>query len=356
MASPSGSPESCLKALRKEPHLFSFVQAVRLLEQAAGERWSESRIGHDNLPSKESLRIVAQVARSFAPAEVVGLNDEETADEETRQKLTVAFMGLFGPSGVLPYHDTQRLIDTGTRKNPERDFLDMFNHRILSLFYRASTKYRIPFSFESTYGKAQSQADAVTHAFYAVAGMATPGLQNRLECHDEFYIQFSGFHRQQTKNAISLQSMLGSYLELPVEVLQFVGEWVFLSAENRSEMPSTSVPVGSNCALGSSFILGERVWDISGKFRVRIGPLTLAEFDKLLPGSQLLTQLAQITRMYVGKQYNFDIQLILRHDQVPPIKLSERGQLGWNTWLTSHTPAADAADAVFEHSGLPLGR
>jgi type VI secretion system protein ImpH len=313
------------------------------------------------------VRFAALPSRSFPPAEVAHLvhladspetktTETKTVEDEARTTplLTVAFMGLFGPSGVLPYHDTQRIIDAGNKKNPERDFLDVFNHRMISLFYRASTKYRIPFAFESTYQKALETENGVTQSLYALAGMGTPGLRKRLTVSDELSIEFAGLLGHRIKNAISLQRMLGDYFDLPVSIRQFVGQWMYLSKENQSQMPSRTVILGQNCALGRSFILGERVWDVSGKFRVQIGPLSKAQFDSFLPGTRRLVEIAQITQLYAGKQFDFDIQLELMAQEVPPTQLGADSRLGLNTWLFAQQPKDNKTDAIFIQSGLPL--
>ena len=119
-------------------------------------------------------------------------------------------------------------------------------------------------------------------------------------------------------------------------------------------MPSRNRILGQNCALGSNFIVGERVWDVSGKFRVQIGPLSKAQFDSLLPGSLQLVKVAQFTQLYAGNQFDFDIQLELMAHEVPPTQLGASSRLGFNTWLFAEQPHDNKTDAVFVQSGLPL--
>ncbi|MCA9227115.1 MAG: type VI secretion system baseplate subunit TssG [Planctomycetales bacterium] len=357
-----GSKNPVIEQLHAEPYRFSFVQAVRLLQQANREG-DEGRhaIGTDALPEAERVRITAQVARSFAASEVTGLKKSST-DKRTGRKiptqLTVGFMGLFGPSGVLPHHDTQRIIDIGTKKNFERDFLDVFNHRILSFFYRASVKYRVGFAYEANYRRSAKKRglddhNGVTRALYSIAGMGTGGLHNRLEFPDELTIEFAGAFGLQPKNAVNLERMLASVLGLPVVVSQFAGQWMVLSDENRSEMPTRQTPLGQNCALGESMILGDRVWDISGKFRICVGPLNLQQFESLLPDTKNLARLAQIVRLYAGIQFDFDVQLELAADAVPASQLGGNTRLGLNSWLFCQQPTENKIDAVFQHDGLP---
>jgi type VI secretion system protein ImpH len=414
MASPRRSTKRSLgHQLKTEPYRFSFVQSVRLLERIC-ERQDPPRksVGHDSLPEQECVRFRVLAARSFPATEVTQLEDfsatpsslntatvsptreeaansvaatqaadfpEESAESDAQRiqqamvaaeptpvaKLTVAFMGLFGPSGVLPQHDTQRIIDAGTKKNPERDFLDVFNHRILSFFYRASIKYRIPFSYESNYRKQPPRdgdagmaraldCDLVTQALFSLAGLGTGSLRDRLETPNELAIEFAGLLGHQPKNAISLQRLLESYFKLPICVLQFVGQWMDLPAETVSEMPTLASPLGQNCALGKTFILGQRVWDIAGKFRLKIGPVDIETFESLLPNTANLIEVAQLAQLYAGNQFDFDIQIELLARDVPAIQLGGNSQLGHNTWLFAEQPTENKSEAIFVQSGLPL--
>jgi type VI secretion system protein ImpH len=305
--------------------------------------------------------LAALAALSFPAGEVIELQEpaaeneaQATDDALSPPKLTVGFMGLFGPSGVLPHHDTQRIIDAGNKKNPERDFLNAFNHRILSLFYRASTKYRLPFAYETNYREPQADDDAITRAFYSLAGMGTAGLRGRLEILDELSIEFCGHFGHHPKNASSLQRLLQDYFNLPINIEQFTGQWLYLSHDNTSAMPSRQNPLGQNCALGQAFILGDRVWDIAGKFRIRIGPLTREQFEAFLPENSNLIEAAQIAQLYAGNQLDFDVQLELLAAEVPPIQLGGNSRLGRNTWLFANQPQENKTEAVFSQSGLPL--
>jgi type VI secretion system protein ImpH len=44
----------------------------------------------------------------------------------------------------------------------------------------------------------------------------------------------------------------------------------------------------------------------------------------------------------------WDVNLILKRDEVPPLKLGAQGRLGWTTWIASRPFATDPADLMLE--------
>ena len=91
--------------------------------------------------------------------------------------MTVAFMGLTGPLGVLPRHYTDLLLERGRRKDwTLRDFLDIFNHRLISLFYRAWEKYRLPIVYEAAAWRHQEN-DCGSQYLFDLMGLGTSGLR-----------------------------------------------------------------------------------------------------------------------------------------------------------------------------------
>jgi type VI secretion system protein ImpH len=67
--------------------------------------------------------------------------------------------------------------------------------------------------------------------------------------------------------------------------------------------------------------------------------------------------MSQLTRLYAGPHYDFDVQPVLLADEVPWCQLDGAGagpRLGWNTWLRNEPFAHDVDDAVFALEGAPL--
>jgi type VI secretion system protein ImpH len=177
--------------------------------------------------------------------------------------------------------------------------------------------------------------------------MGTQGLRGRLEVEDETLLFYDGLLAQHPRSASALTGLLTDYFTVPVDVIQFIGQWLPLPERNRSRLG----PRQANNALGLNAVAGGRVWDQQAKFTVWVGPLTHAEFSQFLPLRQAFRQLVGMVRFYAGQEFDFDVRLILKAAEVPGCRLGARGEfaprLGWSTWLKTREFADDAVDAVF---------
>src|SRR5262249_29186354 len=137
--------------------------------------------------------------------------------------------------------------------------------------------------------------DSFTLALFSLIGIGAPALRKRLtistlelrerrpvekllgRLDDLSLLRYSGFLAHRPRNAVSLEAMLRSCLQLPVEIVQFQGQWLRLDQANCSALGQANVGMGINV------IVGDRVWDVQGKIRIRLGPLTYAQFQAFLP-------------------------------------------------------------------------
>ena len=334
MASPVGRSDPPLERLLfEEPYRFEFFQLVRLLGRLDPGR---APVGSKGSPAKEVVRFRALVSLAFPASEVCRL--EPARGEDAPPSMTVAFMGLTGPSGVLPQHYTEFLLDGNTEAAA---FFDLFNHRLISLFFRAWEKYRPALARES------GAPDPLARCLAALVGIGTEGLSKRYDFSDDALLFHAGAFAQRRRPAVMLERLLRDYFGLEVEVEQFTGRWLVLDPSDRSTLNSE----GRNNGLGTGLLLGGRVWDGQGKFRLRVGPLTRARFLALLPGGDDFRSLCQMTRAFVDLGVDFDVQLLLKAEEVPQCLLSRApgagSRLGRYAWLRARPMTADAGDAVF---------
>ncbi len=309
--------------LFQEGFRFDFFQAVRLLQRLYRSR---RPVGGKAKPEEEIIRFKSHISLSFPASSIYEVTEKKQDDQPT--EMMVAFMGLAGTSGVLPTHYTEIILDRQFVGDPTlREFLDIFNHRMISFFYRAWQKYRFPVVFE------QGGVDPFTDHLYDLIGLGTKGLRGRLQFQDKRLLFYAGLLSQRPRSASAVESILENFFGVSVRVLQFCGQWLTLEEENLTRLKTA----GQNNVLGDNLVVGKRIWDRQGKFRLKLGPLEFKEFCDFLPVGSAFRPLVQLTSFVVGEELDFDMELILKPGTVPCCRLMKAGnaenRLGWSTWL-----------------------
>ena len=374
MAGPRRRKSAALiEQLLAEPQRFQFEQAVRLLERLARENRARDLrgVGQEHGPEHEAVRFRSFVGLMFPAADITSIKrrDEPFAPPGSHE-LTVAFMGLTGPDGALPEFYTRLLLSRlRMRDTSLRDFLDAFFHRQLSLYYRTWCKYRPAITYEQSLDQPPhaETRDIATLAIQCLVGLGHEALRQRSQFPDETLLYFSGALSNHTRNATMLEQVLAEYTQAPVEVQQFQGQWLRLESDDRVQLCRGAARDGECGRLGLGVNLGERVWSVDTKFRITLGPLSHEQFRSFLPSGSRLRPLNELIRTYVGPEFDFDIQMILRADEVPPSRLAPRlasrraqpaeiepSRIGWNAWLCSRPAPQDMNQAVFTGRPLPV--
>lgn len=352
MATPMRRPDPALsEVLYEAPFRFSFPQAVRLLERL---RPGRAPVGHDGPPGDEVVRFSGLLAMTFPPCEVADLAPGDPGPEGGPARLVTTFLGLIGAAGALPIVYTEALLAMrGRRAAPALDFLDLFHHRLVSLYYRAWEKYHVPALWERarSRGAGHAGADAFTRHLFDFIGLGTRSVRDRQSVRDESLLFYAGFFAQQHRSAVVLELLLRDYFGRPAEVISFQGRWLTLEPDQRSRAGRG----GAYNRLGVDAVIGGKVWDDQSKFRVRLGPLGLDEFLDFLPGGRLTADLADLVRFYARGELDFDVQLVLKAAEVPGC-LSTRDErqaarLGRTSWLKRREFDHDPGDAVFRPRG-----
>lgn len=342
---------SLIEALTREPARFAFLQAVRLLQhvdharlQSAGGKTTAQKpleIAQYAPSSKEFIRFRTEQQLSFAASEVTSIHRPSESERKAnlnQWQLTVAFMGLTGMSGILPYHYSESILQQLKEKNHSLlEFLELFNHRSVSLFYRASTKYKFPIQYEKgKLGVLKNSRDDFTQALMSIVGLGTSQVTNRLLTNDESLLRYSGLLSQSVRTANGLRRIIGEHFNYPVGIDEFQGQWQELLPDLRSRLTSKQYPRGCNACLGKDAKLGSKGWFMQGKITINIGPLNTTQFDTLAPGSKKLAALKELVRFYVGIEQDFEINITLRRSDLSrklTMDKNDRPVLGWNSWF-----------------------
>ena len=328
-----------LGLLKEGAYRFDFFHAVRCLENVYRDK---PRVGQSPRPADDPIRLAQEPSLAFSPSTVASF---KPGQDGRPPRLTVYFLGLFGPNGPLPLHLTEYARD---RLRHSADptlarFLDIFHHRMLSLFYRAWA------SAQPTVQYDRPESDRFSLYVGSLIGIGQPSLRDRDEFPDLAKLHHAGHLVCQSRHADGLRSILGDFFRLPVGLEEFVGQWLELPENCLSRLGLSR----EESALGRSITIGSRTWECQNKFRIRFGPLRLAEYEDLLPGGESLRRLIALVRNYVGDSLDWDLRLVLKKEEVPSLRLGGRERLGWTTWLAGPSPAEDRSDLTLSPMAVP---
>ena len=332
------SKETFYADLEREPFQHDFLFAVRKIETLHPDK---PRTGTAARPQDEPVRFTQEPSMSFAPA---ALSKFERSTHNGLPRMQQRFFGMLGPNGPLPLHLTEHARERILHHADPTfaRFLDVFHHRFLALFYRAWAQAQPTASFD------RPREDRFADYVGSLVGIGAPALKNRDASGDHVKLYFSGWLSRQLRNSDGIRAILSGYFQLPAKVEEFVGHWMQLPESQRTRLGG----LGSGSQLGVGAVIGERVWDRQHKFRLHFGPLSLAEYEALLPSGQSLSSLVAIVRQYFCNEYEWDLRLSLKADEVPPARLGQYGRLGWTTWLSPYSKTKAAEDLTLNVEGI----
>ena len=145
---------------------FGFFQALRLIECLYRDA---PRLGMSRRPGEDPVRLGQDTSMSFESA---SLSAFEPKTEGRTHRLLVRLFGLLGPNGPLPLHLTEYAQER-LRKHKDPSFvrfLDIFHHRMLSLFYRAWANNEPTVSFD------RPESDRFADYVGSLEGIGMPGV------------------------------------------------------------------------------------------------------------------------------------------------------------------------------------
>jgi len=325
-----------LAIFQAEPYTVEFFQAVHALEQIFPER---DPVGGYGDPAREAVRFVTQPAMSFPASEVHAF---WPPSGQKPARLVVNMFGLASAFGPLPNAYTTLILERArSRDHALRDFLDVFNHRMISLFYLAWEKYH----FTVTYRKPEK--DRFTRDLMDLVGLGTKGLQKRQAIHDHTLIYYAGLLGLQSRPAVALEQILSDHFRVKVEIRQLVGGWYALDEDALCRLDDRETPARQ---LGEGAVAGDAIWDHQARARIRLGPLTLKMYRRFLPNGQAHAEVRALTQFFSGGQFDFELQLVLAREEAPEYELGVDGEdalpLGLCSWAGPGALEKDPDDAI----------
>lgn len=301
-----------------EGYKFDFYQAVRLLEMLIPD--SESA-GEGSDPREEAVRFRSNNTLSFPASDVQEVAPPVEPGHPARME--VNFLGLAGAHGPLPHPFTELILERVRQRDTAlRDFLDIFNHRLVSLMYRTGKVHRLSLTSKSP------EQSPIAGFLYSFLGLGTPSLRKRMKIEDRALLFYSGLVCQEPRSAAGLERILADYFQVKASLKPFQGKWRNLEPSQWTRLGRA----GTNQTLGQSAMLGTRFWDQQGSVQVELGPMTFLQFLDFLPNGSAYQPLGELVRFYAGMEFDFRFTLKILPFHVPQSRLG-RARLGWTSWL-----------------------
>lgn len=326
MADHTRHPRPDLSHRASDPLAMGFFELVRRLETPT------ERFGRAGGPAREPARLGQRVRLSMATRDIAGYRP---GDGTRAPEVDVEVLGLLGPEGALPLHLNRwimaRLSDRwfagddnhATSDTTFLDFCNMLQHRMLALFWRAWGDARPEVQAElGTGGRLQALVDAL-------AGIGLPGLKA-----PDGTPGFSALARRHATSLAQevhaperLAGLLGDLLGAPVAVVEFIGEWIAIPRALQTRLGR------AHAALGRGAVAGARTFQRQSRIELKVGPLALAPYKRLLEDAALRSALSRAILFAHGTDIAVDLRLAVAARSVPDPRIGQC-QLGRTTWIS----------------------
>ncbi|MDP2371748.1 type VI secretion system baseplate subunit TssG [Rhodoferax sp.] len=269
-----------MTALEEHFKSFDFLQLVRVLLRP--------RQADEPAPTPDqALRFCADLSAAFpgrnasalswlpGPGAPDWLNLQDATDPPTapaRVQISTPDFCVGSVLGPLPeaflewMRDLERLGQVGMR-----DFLDLFNHRINVLRYRARAE------FEPGLNNQLPERTLQAQWLGALMGVGSDSAASQLPLRERNWLGIGELLANNRRSAAGVVQVLGAHLRCPVQLIPLTPAWRALGASNEQ-------PLGQR-RLGQDSLLGRSLWDVQADVRINIGPISYLDLVRLLPPS-----------------------------------------------------------------------
>jgi type VI secretion system protein ImpH len=309
--------------LAAEPWRFDLLAVLRRLER---ENSNKPRIGCSSKLADEFVTIGQNPFFEFPDSNIEAAN----IDPIGHVHLKARFLGMFGPQGALPLTTTEEAY--GWLRDMDDAFMrfvDIFQRRFLALFFRAWSDSH-PVSQND-----RPDEDRFLTYIGSMIGIGAQAFRDADSIPDFAKLPYAGLLAPRVKSASRLRSFLSSFLKTRVEIEEFVGAWLAFDLSERTRLGEANSRLGADCVAGAS------MYGVSDKFRVRVFVSNIDNFRRFLPGSPLALEIADAIFLYVGCEYDWDMELAIPAGEITPVRLGENVQLGWTSWMAPNWSKTD---------------
>jgi type VI secretion system protein ImpH len=240
-----------------------------------------------------------------------------------RARLRLNMLGLSGAGSPLPAFYAQQALEDGDA-NPTRMFLDLLNHRVHRLLTPIWRRYRYRAAFR------KGATDPFSRKLFALIGLAGDPIRQAGDINWKRLLPYLGLLSLRAHSAALIEAVLRYYFgHAALSIQQCLLRTVEIQDDQLNKLGI------ANSQMGQSLVLGERIKDRNGKFRVHIHELSWERFHEFLPIGTGYQPLLALVRFSLRDPLTYDIRLVLRRGEIRDLRLSTVNdcRLGWSSWL-----------------------
>ncbi|MCF5686212.1 type VI secretion system baseplate subunit TssG [Pseudomonas sp. PA-1-3F] len=337
MAIPDGTATPALTQLCRVIREFTLFQAV--LQVIEHLREAHPLLDDDAL--YDQLEFQANPGLGFAAHDIDRV-EFFMEQGQLRARLRLNVLGLFGAGSPLPAFYGEQAFAERSGGNPTRDLLDLFHHRLHRLMLPIWRKYRYRACFRA------GANDRFSEQMFALIGLGAAAIRGVCQVDCKRLLPYLGLLSLRVHSAALIESVLRYYF---MHEALFLEQWVARTVEvcqtQRNHLGR------ANSALGDDLVLGHRIADRSGKFRVHVRALCWERFHDFLPTGSAYQPLRSLVRLTLRDPLDYDLSLMLAQGQIKALHIGENTvcRLGWTTWL-AHEQADGVVTLTHNSSGI----
>ncbi len=302
-----------LAAHMANSQFFQLVHLIGLLHDDV------NKMGAGQDPARESIRFRATRSLSFGAGDISQIHYDAAAE---RFDIRVNFLGLYGPSSPLPPFNTERIIEQDEAPSALEDFLDLFNHRLITLLFQIWRKSRYHVRY------APKARDPISRRFLALCGFPVESRDEIGGVPRSALLPHVGLLSLYSNSAEAAASILSNCLKVNCKVEEYVMRRVHIEAAEQMALGVR------NTTLGEDVVLGEEVDDDLGKFTLRLGPATSQELEPFMPGGARHHEIPALLSMIIRDPLEWDLEFEFISESIQAGRL-EGARLGETFWLAS---------------------
>lgn len=315
-----------------EANLYRFCQ---LLERAVP---GSAPLGSSASPADDPVRFKPHRGLAFAASELHSL---EYPPGHPARPATVRtwLLGLYGVDSPLPSDYVEDIAQGVEGHEALEAFLDIFNHRIFTQFYRIWRKYSYPASFEA------GGRDATSRCLLGLVGLGIPGTASHIATPVSRFLALLGVMRLPTRNAEGVGALVD---------LLAPGTGVAVQAHQPLPMrlvPAPSLSQAHPVILGDGIPIGGEGLDVNSQILVQLFTDDRAQARGWLPGQPLHSDLLVLLRVYLGWRCSARLQL---HLPLRCLPLPIIGAPGLLLGMTAVLGLSDHAARHPEHASIRI--